>query len=145
MAEPPPGDDNGNGDTDDNAGNAGNGADQALARDLFAGECTFLLGATSIATLPVHEDVEVAFAGRSNVGKSSLLNALVGRQNMARTSKEPGRTRELNFFRVEGRDGSRPKHRVGNCWLEINNTTGPPPSDPVRILPNGTRLAVSAS
>jgi len=93
MAEPPPGDD-----ADDTA---------VLARDLFAGECTFLLGATSIAALPVHEDVEVAFAGRSNVGKSSLLNALVGRQNMARTSKEPGRTRELNFFRVDGRGGNR--------------------------------------
>jgi GTP-binding protein len=79
----------------------------ALTRDLFAGDTRFLLGATSIAALPVHTDVEVAFAGRSNVGKSSLLNALVGRQNMARTSKEPGRTRELNFFLIDGKNDRR--------------------------------------
>jgi GTP-binding protein len=76
------------------------------AHDLFSGTCTFLIGATRVADLPAHQTVEVAFAGRSNVGKSSLMNALIGRRDVARTSKEPGRTRELNFFRLEGRDGS---------------------------------------
>lgn len=77
----------------------------SAAKDLFSGQCRFLIGATRIDDLPAHEAVEVAFAGRSNVGKSSLLNALTGRSNIARTSKEPGRTRELNFFAIDGREG----------------------------------------
>ena len=70
------------------------------ARKLFAGPVGFLKSAPSLQFLP-HADVpEVAFAGRSNVGKSSLLNALTGRNALARTSNTPGRTQELNFFDV---------------------------------------------
>ncbi len=69
-------------------------------RLLFAGPITFERGVTSMNTLPPSDVPEVAFAGRSNVGKSSLINALTGRNKLARASTEPGRTRELNFFRV---------------------------------------------
>ena len=69
-------------------------------RLLFAGPIEFELGVVGMEHLP-HADVpEVAFAGRSNVGKSSLINAVTGRNKLARASTEPGRTRELNFFRV---------------------------------------------
>lgn len=67
-------------------------------RLLFRSECEFLLGAASLTQLPDPDASEVAFAGRSNVGKSSLLNALTGRNNLARTSNTPGRTQQLNFF-----------------------------------------------
>lgn len=67
-------------------------------RLLFRSECEFLLGAASLTQLPAPDASEVAFAGRSNVGKSSLLNALTGRNNLARTSNTPGRTQQLNFF-----------------------------------------------
>ncbi|MEO0620019.1 MAG: ribosome biogenesis GTP-binding protein YihA/YsxC [Pseudomonadota bacterium] len=69
-------------------------------RLLFAQECTFLKGVVSVATLPPPDRMEVAFAGRSNVGKSSLLNALTNRNNLARTSNTPGRTQEINFFGI---------------------------------------------
>lgn len=72
-------------------------------RKLFAGPCDFMLGAVSLDTLPPPALPEVAFAGRSNVGKSSLINALTGRNRLARASNEPGRTRELNFFDLGGR------------------------------------------
>ena len=67
-------------------------------RRLFAGEWNFLSAAGSLASLPRMTGTEVAFAGRSNVGKSSLINALTGRHALARTSHTPGRTRELIFF-----------------------------------------------
>jgi GTP-binding protein len=67
-------------------------------RKLFAGEWTFIWASPSIETLPPMAGVEVAFAGRSNVGKSSLINALTGRNALARTSHTPGRTQELIFF-----------------------------------------------
>lgn len=74
------------------------------ARVLCAGPCTFVLGAASLTQLPEADRPEIAFAGRSNVGKSSLINALLNRKNLARASSEPGRTRELNYFDLgEGR------------------------------------------
>jgi GTP-binding protein len=69
-------------------------------RLLFAGEIAFERGVPSMEHLPEANVPEVAFAGRSNVGKSSLINAITGRNKLARASTEPGRTRELNFFRV---------------------------------------------
>lgn len=70
------------------------------ARRLFAGPVAFELSAPRLDILPDADLPEVAFAGRSNVGKSSLLNALAGRTGLARTSNTPGRTRDLNLFRV---------------------------------------------
>lgn len=75
----------------------------AAGRKLFAGEWRFLGAASSIASLPPSRGVEVAFAGRSNVGKSSLINALTGRHALARISHTPGRTQELNFFATDDR------------------------------------------
>jgi GTP-binding protein len=69
-------------------------------RLLFAGPVSFELGVVGMEHLPDATLPEVAFAGRSNVGKSSLVNAVTGRNKLARASTEPGRTRELNFFRV---------------------------------------------
>ena len=78
-------------------------AELATARRLFAQECTFVRGVARLPDLPLPVLPEVAFAGRSNVGKSSLLNALTNRKTLARTSNTPGRTRELNFFDLAGR------------------------------------------
>jgi GTP-binding protein len=73
------------------------------ARVLFARPCLFMMGAANIEGLPPADLPEVAFAGRSNVGKSSLINALVGQKHLARASNEPGRTREVNFFVLDER------------------------------------------
>jgi GTP-binding protein len=70
------------------------------ARKLFAGPVDFLKSAPGLEFLPAADAPEIAFAGRSNVGKSSLLNAITGRNKLARTSNTPGRTQELNFFDV---------------------------------------------
>jgi GTP-binding protein len=71
-------------------------------RQLFAGEWHFVAAAGTPASLPPMRGVEIAFAGRSNVGKSSLINALTGRKNLARISRTPGRTQELIFFTAGG-------------------------------------------
>ena len=78
---------------------------QALeqGRLLFAQECEFVRGAADLDGIPATKLPEVAFVGRSNVGKSSLINALTGRKTLARVSNTPGRTREINFFRLGGR------------------------------------------
>jgi len=73
------------------------------ARVLFARPAVFMLGCAKIEQLPPPDLPEVAFAGRSNVGKSSLINALVGQNKLARASNEPGRTREVNFFLLDER------------------------------------------
>jgi GTP-binding protein len=76
----------------------GSRADIEAGRKLFAGDWQFLCAAGSLASLPPRRGIEIAFAGRSNVGKSSLINALTGRRALARTSHTPGRTQELIFF-----------------------------------------------
>jgi GTP-binding protein len=98
---------------DDAAGCPGAGGGQDLSpveaealeagRRLFAATCVFFHAAQRLAELPPETRPEVAFAGRSNVGKSSLLNALTGRRGLARVSSTPGRTRQLNFFDLGGR------------------------------------------
>lgn len=70
----------------------------ARGESLFRQPVTFLKGVVNVAGLPPARPLEIAFAGRSNVGKSSLINALVGQKSLARTSNTPGRTREINFF-----------------------------------------------
>ena len=79
-----------------------NDAEEA-ARKLFAGPCDFIWGATSVQNLPPETLCEVAFIGRSNAGKSSLINALTGRKNLARVSQTPGATRQINFFNLGNR------------------------------------------
>jgi GTP-binding protein len=99
-------------------------------RKLFAGDWRFIWASPSIETLPPMAGIEVAFAGRSNVGKSSLINALTGRGNLARTSHTPGRTQELIFFEGPEKAGFRlvdmpgygyasaPKTKVAS-WTEL--------------------------
>jgi GTP-binding protein len=77
-------------------------AEFEAGRRLFAGDWSFVAAAGSLAALPPMAGPEIAFAGRSNVGKSSLINALTGRRALARTSNTPGRTQELIFFAGTG-------------------------------------------
>ncbi|MEL7128879.1 MAG: ribosome biogenesis GTP-binding protein YihA/YsxC [Pseudomonadota bacterium] len=78
--------------------------DREAGRRLCAGPVSFVIGCARLNQLPPGDRPEIAFAGRSNVGKSSLVNALLGRNKLARSSAEPGRTRELNYFDLgEGR------------------------------------------
>ena len=72
----------------------------ARARRIFSSECRFLLSAPAMASLPLPDRPEVCFTGRSNVGKSTIINSLASRRKLARTSNTPGRTREINIFAV---------------------------------------------
>ncbi|MGH6981537.1 MAG: ribosome biogenesis GTP-binding protein YihA/YsxC, partial [Stellaceae bacterium] len=74
-----------------------------FGRLLFAKECKFITGAATMDYIPPASAPEIAFAGRSNVGKSSLINALTGRNGLARASNTPGRTQQINFFDLGGR------------------------------------------
>ncbi len=73
------------------------------ADHLFRQNCDFMLGVAALGQLPAADKPEIAFAGRSNVGKSSLVNALTGRRTLAKTSNTPGRTQQLNYFDLAGK------------------------------------------
>lgn len=96
-------------------------AEIEAARVLFARPATFVLGCAKIEQLPEPDLPEVAFAGRSNVGKSSLINGLVGMHKLARASTEPGRTREVNFFDLD--DKMRLVDLPGYGWAKASKST----------------------
>jgi len=96
-------------------------------RKIFAGDWQFFWASPSIEALPPMKGVEVAFAGRSNVGKSSLINALTGRNGLARTSHTPGRTQELIFFEARRLRTARTQ---GFGWWICRATATPPPRKP---------------
>ncbi|MGF1607212.1 MAG: ribosome biogenesis GTP-binding protein YihA/YsxC [Rhodothalassiaceae bacterium] len=81
---------------------AAEAAFEEAGRRLFAGPCRFVKGVVALDGLPPADRPEIAFAGRSNVGKSSLVNAMTGRKTLARTSNTPGRTQEINYFDLGG-------------------------------------------
>ncbi|MFN7389374.1 ribosome biogenesis GTP-binding protein YihA/YsxC [Brevundimonas sp.] len=91
------------------------------ARVLFARPATFVMGCAKIEQLPDPDLPEIAFAGRSNVGKSSLINGLVGMHKLARASNEPGRTREVNFFDLDGK--MRLVDLPGYGWAKASKST----------------------
>lgn len=91
------------------------------ARVLFARPATFVMGCAKIEQLPEPDLPEIAFAGRSNVGKSSLINGLVGMSKLARASNEPGRTREVNFFDLDGK--MRLVDLPGYGWAKASKST----------------------
>ena len=95
--------------------------DLEQARILFARPATFVMGCAKIEQLPDPDLPEIAFAGRSNVGKSSLINGLVGMHKLARASNEPGRTREVNFFDLDGK--MRLVDLPGYGWAKASKTT----------------------
>ncbi|MEQ7155041.1 ribosome biogenesis GTP-binding protein YihA/YsxC [Brevundimonas aurifodinae] len=95
--------------------------DLEAARVLFARPATFVLGCAKIEQLPEPDLPEIAFAGRSNVGKSSLINGLVGMSKLARASNEPGRTREVNFFDLDGK--MRLVDLPGYGWAKASKST----------------------
>jgi hypothetical protein len=106
-----------------------------LGRKLFSGPVDFLKGVVAMDGLPDADRVEVCFAGRSNVGKSSLINALTNRKGLARASNTPGRTQEINFFELgEGALFGRP----ARLWLcQCATRCGRKVATPFEKLPVG--------